>query len=91
VFNKPILDYVAEGKISQKELDEIRTEAVNMAYKIIELKRATFYGIGVCLTRIVKAILNNEGSILMVGAQLNGEYKNKGLYTGVPAIINGDG
>lgn len=91
VFGKPLMDYVKEGKVSKTELDNIWKDAVNMAYKIIELKRATFYGIGVCLTRLGKAILNNEKTIHMIGAQLNGEYNNKGLYTGVPAIIGGNG
>ncbi|SRX66512.1 L-lactate dehydrogenase [Mycoplasma mycoides subsp. capri] len=47
-----------------------------------------------CLTleeKIVNAVLRDEKSTLMVGAQLNGEYKNKGLYTGVPAIIGSNG
>lgn len=72
-------------------MDETRTEAINMAYRIIELKRATFYGIGACLTRIVKAILNDEQVVLMVGAKLSGEYENKDLYIGVPAIISAQG
>ncbi|WP_027063268.1 L-lactate dehydrogenase [Mesoplasma seiffertii] len=91
VMGQPISKYIAEGKITQAELDQIRDEAVHMAYKIIELKRATFYGIGVCLTKIVKAVLRNERTTLMVGAKLNGEYGNKDLYTGVPAIIGQNG
>ncbi|KAF5295629.1 hypothetical protein FQA39_LY12802 [Lamprigera yunnana] len=59
-----------------------------MAYKIIDLKRSTYYGIGVCLARIAKAVLNNEKTTLMVGAKLNGEYKQKQIYAGVPAIID---
>ncbi|ATZ18738.1 L-lactate dehydrogenase [Williamsoniiplasma somnilux] len=91
VMEKPIFKYIEEGKISQAELDQIREDAVHMAYKIIELKRATFYGIGVCLTRIVKAVLRDEMVTLMVGAKLNGEFNNKDVYTGVPAIIGKDG
>ncbi|AHI54330.1 L-lactate dehydrogenase [Spiroplasma sabaudiense Ar-1343] len=91
VMGQPISKYIADKKITQAELDKIRDEAVNMAYKIISLKRATFYGIGVCLTRIVKAVLRNERATLMVGAKLNGEYGNKDLFTGVPAIIGENG
>ncbi|WP_338983057.1 L-lactate dehydrogenase [Spiroplasma endosymbiont of Othius punctulatus] len=91
VMGKPIAEYIAEGKVNQKELDQIREDAVHMAYKIIEKKRATFYGIGVCLARIVQAVLNNERASLMIGALLNGEYGNKGLYTGVPAIVGANG
>ncbi|WP_026389828.1 L-lactate dehydrogenase [[Acholeplasma] multilocale] len=91
VMNQPISKFIAEGKVTQAELDQIRDEAVHMAYKIIELKRATFYGIGVCLTRIVKAVLNNERTTLMVGAKLSGEYGNTDMFTGVPAIIGENG
>ncbi|ATG97417.1 L-lactate dehydrogenase [Mesoplasma lactucae] len=91
VMGQPISKFVEEGKITEAELDQFRTDAINMAYKIIELKRATFYGIGACLTRIVKAVLNDEKSTLMVGAKLNGEYGNKDLYTGVPAVISRNG
>jgi L-lactate dehydrogenase len=62
-----------------------------MAYKIIELKRATFYGIGVALARIVKAIVNDEKTILVVGAKLNKQYGASGVYIGVPAVIGKNG
>jgi len=91
IFDKPIMEYVKEGKLQEAELSTIRDEAVNMAYKIIDLKRATFYGIGAALTRIAKAVLNDERATLMVGAKLDGEYNNKGIYTGVPAIISRNG
>ncbi len=91
VAGQPLSKYLESNKITQQELDETRTEAINMAYRIIELKRATFYGIGACLTRIVKAILNDEQVVLMVGAKLSGEYENKDLYIGVPAIISAQG
>jgi L-lactate dehydrogenase len=77
--------------LTKTDLDTIHQDAVKMAYKIIELKRATFYGIGVALARIVKAIINDENNILVVGAKLNGEYGHKNVFTGVPAIINKNG
>jgi L-lactate dehydrogenase len=77
--------------LSINELNQIHIDAVKMAYKIIELKRATFYGIGTALAKIVRAVLNNENTINMIGAKLNGEYGQSGIYTGVPAIINENG
>lgn len=91
IMGQPLSKYIESNQITQQQLDETRTQAINMAYRIIELKRATFYGIGACLTRIVKAILNDERSTLMVGAKLSGEYENGDLYTGVPAIISAQG
>ena len=43
------------------------------------------------LTRLVTAILNDEQSILTVSAYLNGEYNEKDIYVGVPAIITSKG
>lgn len=91
VMGQPIAKYISAGKITQAELDQIHADATHMAYRIIELKRATYYGIGVCLTRIVKAVLRNEMVTLMVGAKLNGEYNHSGFYIGVPAIIGCQG
>jgi L-lactate dehydrogenase len=62
-----------------------------MAYKIIELKKATYYGIGTALAKIVKAVLQDLNIQLIVGAKLNGEYGCTGVYTGVPAIIGKNG
>lgn len=62
------------------------------AYEIIEKKRATYYGIGMALNRIVKAILNDENAILTVSAYLDeNKYGQNDIYIGVPAIINRNG
>ena len=43
------------------------------------------------LTRITKAILGNEHSVLTVSAMLRGEYGQRDVYVGVPCIINQNG
>ena len=43
------------------------------------------------MTRLVKAILNDEQSILTVSTYLDGEYGHKDIYVGVPAIITAKG
>lgn len=73
------------------DLERISEEVRTAAYKIIEAKNATYYGIGMALTRITKAILGNEHSILTVSAMLRGEYGQSGIFTGVPCIINQHG
>ena len=77
--------YTYEGM--QRIEEEVRTAA----YKIIEAKSATYYGIGIALTRIVKAILGDENSVLTVSAKLSGEYGTKGVFIGVPSIIGRNG
>ena len=54
-------------------------------------KNATYYGIGMALTRITKAILGDEHSVLTVSAMLRGEYGQMDVFAGVPCIINQNG
>jgi L-lactate dehydrogenase len=69
-------------------LENIFVNVRDAAYHIIERKGATYYGIGMSLVRITKAILNNENSILTVSSYLNGEYGHNDVFIGVPAVIN---
>ncbi|MNI43678.1 L-lactate dehydrogenase 1 [compost metagenome] len=75
----------------KKQLNEIFVNVRDAAYQIIERKGATYYGIGMCLVRITKAILSNENSILTVSCLLEGQYDQDDLYIGVPAIVNRGG
>jgi len=76
----------------EEELRKIGEEVKNAAYKIIEAKRATYYGIGMAMTRITKAVLGNENSILTVSTRLDGEYGiNSGVCIGTPSIVGRNG
>lgn len=88
---KKIIDVIEENKKNIKDLDKIYTDVQQAAYEIINKKKATYYGIGIALTRLIKAILGDENAIMPVSAYIDGEYKNKGIYVGVPAIINKNG
>ncbi len=88
---KPILDIVEKNEAFIDELNEIEHEVRTSAYKIIEAKKSTYYGIGMALCRITKAILDNEHSVLSVSAILTGEYGKSGMYIGTPCIINANG
>lgn len=61
------------------------------AFRIIKGKGATHFGIANCLLAFTRAILLDEKRVLMASAKLNGEYKNEGLYTGVPTVIGRNG
>ena len=79
-------------KFCMSELQKIGEEVKNAAYKIIEAKHATYYGIGMAMTRITKAVLGNENSILTVSTQLDGEYGiNSGVCVGTPSIVGRNG
>ena len=63
----------------------------NAAYDIIAAKKATYYGIGMAMVRITRAILSDERSVLTVSSFLSGQYERRKLYIGVPAIVNRKG
>lgn len=76
---------------SREGLNDIAYQVKTAAYKIIEAKRATYYGIGMALLRIARAILSNEGAVLTVSAYLQGEYGQRDVYAGVPCVIGREG
>ena len=84
---KPVLQLCGEsdGRYCEESLAQIAEEVRTAAYKIIEAKRATYYGIGMALTRITRAIFGDEHSVLTVSAMLRGEYGQKNVFMGVPA------
>lgn len=77
--------------VDEESMVELFYSVRDAAYDIIEKKGATFYGIAVALARITKAIFDNENAVLPVSAYLDGEFGQKDLYIGVPAIINRQG
>ncbi|WP_026891702.1 L-lactate dehydrogenase [Lacrimispora aerotolerans] len=95
IATKPILSLCGSGgeedMVNREELKRIEEEVRTAAYKIIEAKQATYYGIGMSLTRITRAILGDENSVFTVSAMLRGEYGQSEVYAGVPCIINKNG
>ena len=93
VSTKSILELCREsgGAIQEERLAQIEEEVRTAAYKIIEAKKATYYGIGMALTRITKAILGDEHSVLTVSAMLRGDFGQRDVFVGVPCIINQNG
>ena len=88
----PLLDVVKNNpQFKIEDLEEIYVNVRDAAYHIIERKGATYYGIGMSLARLVKAILNDENSVLPVSVYLNGQYGHRDVFLGIPAIINRNG
>lgn len=88
---KKIIDVMKDNHHPMEKLDKIHEDVVNAAYEIIEKKKATYYGIGMALNRLVRAVINDENSILTVSTYLNNQYGQDDIYIGVPAIINKNG
>lgn len=73
--------------ISKEEMDELEEEVKTAAYKIINAKGATYYGIGMCLVRITNAILGDENSVMVVSTYDD----TNDVYIGLPSVINSVG
>lgn len=80
-YNENMMNVLMQIAVSVKE----------SAYEIIKAKKATYYGIGMVLARLTRAILNDENSVFTVSVYLNGEYDVKDICIGVPAVINRNG
>lgn len=91
IGTKSLMEYVVEHKENMDELHKIYIGVQQAAYEIISRKKATYYGIGLSLNRLVQAILNDEDSIFTVSVYQQGEYIEEDLYIGVPAVINRNG
>ncbi len=85
----PIFDYAkTQSKEITKEIkSDIDDNVRNAAYKIIEGKGSTYYGIGGGLTRICQAISSNEYAILTVSTLHKDINGIKDVYLSLPTII----
>lgn len=89
---KPLLDVVNEhNEYKLDDLDRIYVDVRDAAYKIIERKKSTSYGIGLALCHITKAIFNDSNSIIPISVYIENYYDVNDLYIGMPAIINREG
>ena len=88
----PIYEWVKnQSELDEKALLDTFEKSKNAAYEIIKKKGATFYGIGMALTALVRAIIDDENSVYSTSSYLNGEYGLNDIYIGVPTIIGKDG
>ncbi|UQS84030.1 L-lactate dehydrogenase [Bombilactobacillus thymidiniphilus] len=78
-------------QLTNDKLVEINERVVKAAYEIINLKGATFYGVGTALARICKALLSDENTVLPLSVYMEGQYGLNDLYIGSPAVVNRNG
>lgn len=77
----------ASAYLTENDCSKILYEVRTSAYDIINKKGNTCYGIGMCLTNITNAILNNSNEIMTVSAY----NKEHNIYFGMPSILNREG
>ena len=66
---------------------QILEQVRRSAYHIIGYKGSTYFGVGMALVRIVKALLRGENSVLTVSTRLDGEFGLSGVCLSVPCIV----
>ena len=76
---------------SQKVLDDIYHNVRDAAYHIIESKGATYYGIGMAVLRIARAIVRNERSVLPVSSVIENRYGVREICLGLPTVLGQHG
>lgn len=75
----------------REDIEAIIEKVKNSGAEVINAKGATYYGIGMSLVRITKAIFGDENSVITVSSRLNGEYGMRDVYLGLPAYVNRNG
>jgi L-lactate dehydrogenase len=77
--------------LDEETRERIATDVVQSAYRIIEGKGATNYAIGLAGTRVLEAVVNDEGRILPVSSLLDDYYGISDVCLSVPAIVHAGG
>ena len=88
---KSVIEFIDEKNLDMNNLNEIYNEVRNAAYEIIERKKATYYGIGLALNKLIQSIFNNSHKIFCVSAYLENKYQHSDIYMGVPCVIGREG
>ncbi len=89
----PIDDFCKQWGIKFNEDDKIFVEEQvrEAGYKILDGKGATYYGIGAAISRIARAILRDERSLLTVCAPMDDLYGVKDVTVSMPNMVGGAG
>ena len=80
-----------ENSICPEDYAEIDEKVRRAAYRIIEGKSATYYGIGSAIARIVEVILQDERSILTVCTPMEEVAGVRDVTVSLPNLVGGEG
>ncbi|MBX3098831.1 MAG: L-lactate dehydrogenase [Salinibacterium sp.] len=94
IGQRPLREWVnGQGEIvfTRDRLEQLTSDVVNAAQRIIAGKGATNYAIGLSAARIVEAVFRNERAILPVSSVLHGYQGIDGIALSVPSIVGSGG
>lgn len=78
-------------RVGDVDLDKLVLETARAGWEVYNRKGTTYYGIATAAVGIIKAIINDENRIMPVSTFLEGEYGERDVFGGVPAVLNADG
>jgi L-lactate dehydrogenase len=89
----PLEEFCTDRKISicPDDYGAIDEQVRRAAYRIIEGKGATYYGIGSAIARIVEVILQDERSLLTVCTPMEEVAGVKNVTVSLPNLVGGEG
>lgn len=76
---------------NKKEMDKIFLKTRNAAYEVIAKKGATYYAIGLGISKIVNSILSDQNEVLALSSYLTNYHGTSDVCLSVPCIVNRDG
>lgn len=79
------------GRLEEGDRERIAEEVVNSAYRIIAGKGATNYAVALAGSRIIEAVLNDEGRVLPVSSLLEDYQGISDVCLSVPSIVGRHG
>lgn len=89
----PLNDFCEfRGHKNHKEaMQKIYEDVRDSAYKIIERKGATYYGVAMAVTRIVRCLARDEHAVLPISVPLHGQYGIDGVHLSIPTVLGKNG
>lgn len=75
------------SSLSREKSHELEGLVRQRAYKIIEGKKATYYGIAAAIARICSAIIHDENKMYTLSVLLNGQYGEEDVCISVPVQL----
>jgi L-lactate dehydrogenase len=90
IGNIPVRDWhvPGHGRLEDREQAEIFESVRTAAYQIIQGKGATNYAVGLAVSRILEAILWDEGRVLPVSSLLDDYRGVSDVCLSIPSIVN---
>jgi L-lactate dehydrogenase len=88
IGGQPLVSFAG---FSRELADQAYKQARDAAYAIIESKGATYYGIGVSITKIVRAILNDGQTVFPLSVPIENYYDQGGMAISLPCILGREG